>query len=410
MTKQNEAQSPEGGIGAVMTEGAGIGMPRDGMAAEQAFMDAASAQMQDILDTDDAEDAEEPRRRRKSEAVAEEPKDDGFDDEAGDDEVDEPDQDADDQTADDDDTDEDQDETGPKISVRKDGKKATLEDILPDLTVTIRVNGEDLEVDGEELIKGYQRAQDYQRKTTEIKGIREEILPYQQMVSFAKHDPQFLSYVQSYFQNGPYPELATNPDLKVSDAQLSAMLDQNSEGYNPDHANAVLRARADWTNKSQERQRVMQAAQQDMMASFDQWKQAQIETARQQINAMGDPLAEDGSGDYERKGESVLAFLHKSGFNDAEISGHQMLNSQDARLAILAFKAAEFERLKQETEAPRVSIGKKRKRNAPPRSQAPGSGTRTASNRSRVRDTAARAIKTQTSDDWISAIAQRVKL
>jgi len=395
--------------------GAGIGLSRQGPSTESLFLDAAAAQLE-ALDAGDRDDDERPRRRKKPAAPP--PEIDEELDVDDDEELDEVDEDDDEDDApakpakpsDDDEDEDDEDDDGPKVSVRVDGKKATLEDVLPYLTATVKVNGEDVEVDGSELLKGYQRNYDYTKKTMALQQEVSELQPYAQMVAYAKEDPQFINYVQSYFQNGPYPELANNPDLKVTNDQLARMLDPNSPDFDQAHASQVLKARSAWEQKSGERQQVNQRTMQRMQEMRSQYAQQQIAAAQHMIDALGDPPGEDGVGEYQRKSEQVLATVRAAGFNDAELQGLSPLNALDARLAVMAYKASEYDRLKQETEAPRVSLGKKRKHFVPPRSQAPGSGKSKASSRKRVRDSAARATKTQRSEDWTTAIANRLKL
>ena len=117
-----------------------------------------------------------------------------------------------------------------------------------------------------------------------------------------------------------------------------------------------------------------------------------------------------GDGTYESKSEAVLASLHEIGFNDQEIAGQVPISATDARAAILAFKAAEFDRIMIESEAPKVRLGTKRKRIAPPRSQASGTGTRHGSSSGKQRDNYRKAVSSQKEDDWINVIKSRMNL
>lgn len=361
---------------------------------EQEFLNRAQA----ILEDQGVEDDEDPVADDEKPKPAKKPKDEEPAD--GDDEdQDEPDDDVDEEP---DEEDEGEDEDLPKISLRIDGKKVDPEEVLKHMTFTPVVDGEEVEVDYNELIKGYQRGADYSKKTTELKRMNDEIMPYNQMVAFAKHDPQFMSHVQSYFQNGA--QGATDPILRTTDQELAALMDRSSDSYDPDKASEVLKARTEWQKTASERQQVTQKAQQEMMARYTNWAQEQINTAKNIVDSIG------GEGEYEKKGESILAFLKETGFNDQEIGGQSAISATDARAAVLAYKASEYDRLMKEANAPRVRLGSKRKRNAPPRSQSSGTGTRRASGSNKSRDSYRKAVNTQRDDDWIKVIKSRMDL
>lgn len=305
---------------------------------------------------------------------------------------------------------EDEEEDDTKISVRINGKKATPDQVLEHMMFA--VDGDEEEVSFEELQKGYQRNRDYTHKTQQLSKEREEMRPYAQMVAYAKHDPKFVDYVQSYFQNGPFPEAANNPNLTVTDEQLAEYMDKNGNDYDPDKAMEVLQARREWQQQATKRQEVEQKVMQERMASYSEWAQGQVDMARDMINGMAQPLPDgikdDGKDEYERKSGQVLESLRKLGFNDDEISGRAAINATDARAAVLAYKASEYDRLIAEREAPRARIGKKRKRLSPPRSRPAGTGQGQQSNR-RERDSYRRAVKTQRDEDWTAALSERLK-
>lgn len=298
---------------------------------------------------------------------------------------------------------EEDDEDLPKISLRIDGKKVDPAEVLKHMTFTPVVDGEEVEVDYDELVKGYQRGADYSKKTTELKRANEELLPYTQMVAYAKNDPKFLEHVEGYFTNGPDAQMNANPLVRVTDAQLADMMDTDSDNYDPKKAAEVVRARTEWQKQSIERQQVNQKVQAEKIQRYNQWAQEQITLAQQTIDGMAQ------EGEYAAKSESILAFLKDMGFNEAEISGQAPISATDARAAILAYKAAEYDRLIKEGEAPKVRLGKKRKRIAPPRSQASGTGKRTPSG-SRARDNYRKAANSQKVDDWVNVIKKRMNL
>lgn len=395
--------------------GTGIGLATSAgqKTGEAAFLDAAAGQLDALSGL---EPEEEPRKRRKP--VIKEPVDveleeqDGLEDVQEDDEADEaPEEDDGDEGPVSEEYEEDDEEEDAKVSLRLNGKKASLEEILDHVGATVVVNGKDVDVSGSELIKGYMKGKDYSDKTTELKRSMDEMMPYNQMVAYAKQDPQFLDHVQNYFQNGPYPELTANPMLKTSDGDLAKMLDRNDSAYDPDKAQQVVQLRSDWVSKNADRRQINARAQQDAQQRYAQWTSEQVNHAQQIINKIGMDMGneyKDGESEYSVKSAQVLDYLRSSGYNDQEISGQAQISASDARAAITAYKASEYDRMMRESDAPRVTLGKKRKRLAPPRSQNAGSGTRTTTSKRQQRDTFRKASKEQTTDSWVTAIENRL--
>jgi len=409
MAEENKADMSQAGGDGSREAGTGIGMAtQDGVkSGEAAFLDAAAGAL-DALDGVEDDD----RRRKPEEEVIDEGVDheeDAPDTEAREGEEEAPEEGAGDEAGD---YEEEEEET-TKVSIRLNGKKASLEDVLDTVGATVVVNGEDIEVNGTELIKGYQRGKDYSNKTAELKQERDDLMPYNQMVAYAKQDPQFLEHVQNYFQNGPYPELTANPDLKTPDSELAKMMDQNDAAYDPQRAQNIVKLRSEWMEKNAGRQEVNQRAQQDAMQRQNAWMQEQIQSAQDVINQIGMDNGneyKEGETEYGVKSTQVLEFLKASGYNEAEISGQQAISTNDARAAITAYKASEYDRMMRESDAPRVTLGKKRKKLAPPRSQKSGiGGTRRTSGKRQQRDSFRKASKEQTTDSWISAIEQRLR-
>ena len=400
--------------------GTGIGMSvqADAKAAEAGFLDAAAEQLDNLTEQ---EQGEEERPRKKKRRVAQPREQEVDDDRVDEQEVDEgaesfeeeeepPEEEAGGEEARGDEV-EGEEEEAAKVSIRLNGKKATIDEVLDHVGAVVVVNGEEVEVTGAELIKGYQRGKDYSEKTTEMKRERDEAMPYNQMVSYAKQDPQFLEHVQNYFQNGPFPELTANPDLKTSDAELALMLDQNDASYDPQRASKVVKLRAEWIEKNKDRQAINERAQHDMQERWSNWSSEQVTIAQATINQIGLDQGvqyKEGETEYGVKSTQVLEYLKASGYNEAEINGQAQISTTDARAAITAYKASEYDRMMRESDAPRVTLGKKRKRIAPPRSQKPGSGTRRTSGGRQQRDTFRRASKEQTTESWITAIDNRL--
>ena len=302
-----------------------------------------------------------------------------------------------DETEGEDDTEaEESDEDEDKISLRINGKKAGIEDVLERTVHTVKVDGEELEVDYSELKNGYQRGKDYANKTTELKQLKEEIRPYSELVAFAKSDPQFVEMVTNYVKNGP--QAVENPLLSITDTQLSGLLDSESDTYDPDKAGKVIKARTEWNAKSQERQSIQKRVQAEQIQAHNEWAQQEIEKARSVINELG------GEDAYDKDGPDVIAHLAEAGFSQEEIS-----TLVDSRLTVIAWEAAQYRKMKDSTEAPRVRLGQKRKNLTPPKAAPAGQGKPKISQSKRQRDTYRKAQTTQREDDWLSAIEQRLK-
>lgn len=292
---------------------------------------------------------------------------------------------------------EDEGEEEIKYSIRIDGKKATLEDLLAATTHVAVVDGEEIEVPYEELVNGYQRGRDYAKKTTELKREREEIAPYAQLVAYAKNDPQFGAYIKSYFEHGPYPEAASNPNLRVSDDELAEMLDEGSDKYDPQRATQIMKDRKDWLAKARDRQEVDKKARAEAEAALKEWAEGEIEKAREAVSALG--------GDLEKDIGLMAEHLLDLGFSQQEI-----LSILDSRVQVMAWEAAQYRELKKSATAPGVRLGAKRKKIAAPRIAGAGTGKREPSNARQQRDTLRKAVKTQRDEDWVNAIAARLKI
>jgi hypothetical protein len=410
MAEENKVDmSTVGGDGS-REAGTGIGLATsDGMQANEAgFLDAAAAQLDALAGNPE----EEPRRKRKQPEVIEDVELEEQDEPEDFEEEDEQDEAPEEIDREEGAVGEELEEEPDKVSIRLNGKKATLDQVLDSVGAVVVVNGEEIDVSGTELIKGYQRGKDYSDKTTEMKKERDEMMPYNQMVAFAKQDPQFLEHVQNYFQNGPYPELTANPDLKTPDSDLAKMMDQNDSAYDPSRAQNIVQMRSEWMAKNADRQQVNQRAQQDYMQRQQAWASDQVAQAQNVINQIGmDQGVEykEGETEYGVKSQQVLDFLKSSGYNEQEISGQVQISASDARAAITAYKASEYDRMMKESDAPRVTLGKKRKKIAPPRSQRSGiGGTQKTSGRRQQRDSFRKASKEQTTESWISAIDKRL--
>lgn len=365
--------------------------------AEAAFVDQVEGMLGDPELGDVAPEVDEPTPPKKEVKDEDETKPGTDEEDAGDeDEEDEPDEDTR-SKGEPDEGEEEEDE--PKVSIRINGKKATVEDLLNLSNHTVVVNGEELEVPYQELIKGYQRGRDYSQKTTELKKMREELAPYAQLVAHAKADPQFVEFVKSYFERGPLPpEVVNNPLLQVTDEQLAEMLDSASENYDPEKAAEVVKARKEFQATAAQRQQQQQMIEQQQKELLEQWAEDQTNEARYAIDA------EFGEGAFDKYGPQVVKYLREEGFTDEEIA-----SLVDARLTRMAYKAAILASGATEKTAPKVRLGRKRKQHEPPRASRSGQGKRKPSSKAK-RDTYRKAVKSQRQEDWLDAIEARLNL
>ena len=405
MAEEKLDMSTVGGDGSRMA-GTGIGLAtQDGVkSGEASFLDAAIDQLAAL----DGDDSNVKRKRREPEEIEDvgldEPEEqEGADEGEGEEE-------APDEGIEAEEGEElgDEEADTAKVSIRLDGKKASLEQILDHVGATVVVNGEEIEVSGSELIKGFQRGKDYSEKTTELRRQLDDQMPYNQMVAYAKEDPQFVEYVQSYFKSGPHPEITNNPDLMTSDADLAKMMDPDDREYDASRAAGIVKLRSEWQEQNAGRQQVTARANERAMAQYGDWIHNQIGIATEEINQIGVTQGREKP-EYEAKSLQTLEFLKASGYNEAEINGQALVSTQDSRATIIAYKAAEYDRMMRESDAPRVTLGKKRKKIAPPRSQKSGTGgTTTTTSKRQRRDSFRKASKEQTTESWISALEKRL--
>lgn len=283
------------------------------------------------------------------------------------------------------------------VAIKINGKKSDLGELLKLTTHYPVVGGEELEVSYEELVNGYQRGKDYANKTTEIKQIKNELQPYIELVAHAKHDPQFVQYIQSYFQNGPFPEAANNPDLRVGDAELAEMLDEGSDKYDPQRAQQVVKARKDFITAREARKGTEQKVREETQARFKEWADAEADKAQDIVKSLG--------GDLNKDAALLVSSLREAGFTDQEI-----LQLTDSRMTITAWKAAKYDELIKSKSQPRTTLSGKRRTLAAPRVAKASQGKRDSTQARHQRDTLRTAVKTQKEEDWVNAIAARLKI
>jgi hypothetical protein len=278
----------------------------------------------------------------------------------------------------------------------KDGKPFDMEidDLLKDTMHEIVVDGKSEYVSYHDLIGGYQRNKDYTQGKQQMAEQQREMLPYSQLVSYAREDPAFLEYVNNYFQTGGMPQ--TDPSLQISDEDLAKLV---SSDYDEDRAKArqILSGRATLQQKMQERQRVTQQAQAYQQQQFTQWK------------AHEDARAKELVPDYDDS--AATEFLRRIGYSDAELQ--QGVIDHRQKLIIAAAMRAMGQgtgehRSNDNGKAAKPTLKSKRKRSIPPRAVRSGTGKQSPSKTTRSQKAAKRAIQTGATQDWADHLFDRL--
>jgi hypothetical protein len=220
-------------------------------------------------------------------------------------------------------------EPGPEQDPAEDGEddeEDGEDDSQPQETATetyrVKVDGQEIEVTRDELLKGYTRYADYTRKTQDIAATRQQIEAEAQRIQQERaHYAQQLDAVASVLQS----QLPPPPD--------PARLHSDPIGYMQDketHEAAVTQLRGVLA----ERQRAQQMTQQQMQAA-----QAQsLEAARQQLL---ERLPEWKNPETAKKEQRQVAdYLRTLGYQDQEIA-----SAADPRAIEMARKAMLFDQL-----------------------------------------------------------------
>ena len=221
-------------------------------------------------------------------------------------------------------------------------------------TFTVRVNGEELAVTREELLRGYSRTQDYKQKTARLAEERRSVEAERQSLAAQRHEIE-QTRAQAY---SLALEHATEDALTVArgaKTDWSALSKQDP-----------VKAQSDWFEYQAARERVGQAMLQARhQAAADQEAAALQAIARHQDHLAGEaraavetiPELQDAG-----RAEALLAglkdYLGSVGFNAAELDGisdHRlMLVARDAMLYRQMLAKQRSAAAKKLAEAPRV--------------------------------------------------------
>lgn len=264
-----------------------------------------------------------------------------------------------------------------------------LDKLLNDTLHDVEVDGEKRQIPYKDLLAGYMMQSDYSRKTAEVAQQRDELMPYAQMVAYAKSDPQFVQYMQAYFVNGPDADVNMSKYGNVTDEQLSAMLSSDDPGELA-RAREIAKERAQVNQRRQQRAQVLQKAQAEQAQLFSYFKDAEARRAKSQIPDYDELLT--GRDDY----------LRSVGFTPQEA---QLL--VDHRMQMVVADAQRYRRsLEQGTSVSKLEA--KRKQPRPPRAVSSGKGKPEATGRKRSQTLERRARESGRTEDWAGVIADRL--
>jgi hypothetical protein len=226
-------------------------------------------------------------------------------------------------------------------------------------TFTVRVNGEEIPVTREELLRGYSRTQDYKQKTARLAEERRSVEAERQSLAAQRHEIE-QTRAQAY---ALALEHATEDALTVAKGaktDWSALAKQDP-----------VKAQSDWFEYQAARERVGQAMLQARhQAAADQEAAVLQAIAQQQDRLAGEaraavetiPELQDGA-----RAQALLAglrdYLSGVGFNAAELDGisdHRlMLVARDAMLYRQMLAKQRSAAAKKLAEAPRVMSPKR---------------------------------------------------
>ena len=194
------------------------------------------------------------------------------------------------------------------------------EEEQPEL-LTVKVDGQELEVTLDELKSGYSRLQDYTRKTQELANQRKEFeAEVQQIGQERQLYAQMLSKLQNELQGESEPDWET---LRTQDPTNYAI------------------AVADWQRKQQKLQYAQ--AEQQRLAELQQIEQ-QKQYAKH-LEKANEELSQKISGWSDKEKGKVIKAQIKSALEREGFSAEEIAQAADPRAMVLAWKAAQFDQM-----------------------------------------------------------------
>jgi len=213
-----------------------------------------------------------------------------------------------------------------------------LEDVLVNLTHTVKVDGESLEVSLDELARGYQKDADYRQKTEAVKREREAFeAERQQRVQMLEDEHAQNAYV------------------------LNTLEQQIIQGQDPEMM-ARLRAEnpAEWTARNQEHQQQLLGIQRLKMEAAQRLDQLKNQSAQEEAGRLAQTVQEESRllrdaipqwNDSVR--DSVNAFLHGQGYTPEQIG-----QVTDHRVVKMAYEAMMFRQGQEKAKAVTKTVKK----------------------------------------------------
>lgn len=204
----------------------------------------------------------------------------------------------------------------------------------------VKAAGEEIEVDLDELIKGYSRESDYLKKTQTLSEQRKAVEAERSRIEeAAKLRDQYAQRLQVIEQ------MLTQPE-----EDLSALKDQDPIGYAVKMAERVEKERHLAAVRAEQQQ--VQAMQQ---AEYQQRLQSTLSAEAERLKAAIPEFADKEKGESVRK--ELRDFAKSLGFSDQELSA-----VYDHRAIVALYKAAQYDKLtkgkvdtvKKVSEAPRM--------------------------------------------------------
>jgi len=263
------------------------------------------------------------------------------------------------------------------------------------------MDGEEVEVDFNELKSGYKRKQFYQQGVERLGEEHRAVAPHLKFVASLEHDPAFKQHVLNYYSGNPYGGADLDPDLRVSEAELRAMLDEKNPAHDASRATRVLEKRERWMQQNQTRAAQLAQAQAAQRQWMERVRPAITEQARKAVEEV------HGKGSYDELAGDVANYLRSIGLTDAAMVGELSLNPIFHRMA---YDAAQANKSISASLEVKQRLASKRKFPKPPRTARAGTGSRGGPTTSaqKSRQLFAKAQQTQKDDDWAAAIASRL--
>ncbi len=189
---------------------------------------------------------------------------------------------------------------------------ADSNDLAYGLTAPVKINGQELEISIGEALEGYQRQQDYTRRTQELseaqrsfEAERDQILERaKQQINTAEN---WLGVVAGAIQAGP------------TDAELAAMATTDPDRYIAEKARRDNLTAA-YQHVALQRQAMAEKAGKEVEASkakvFEEQRQALVRMSRDRSSGVADPTDPEKWPAFEGK---VRAYLGKKGFSEKDV-------------------------------------------------------------------------------------------